>query len=77
MEEDDEDEAIAEGIFKGVKQGDFEIIVIQNCEYLIYSEDFGSTQQGFGFMAHKGNCNNPIHTCPQSKEIALDSMSIN
>lgn len=34
-------------------------IEIEGCEYLVYSCSSGYS--GFGFMAHKGNCKNPIH----------------
>lgn len=43
-----------------VKFGDVEIIVIDSCEYIIYKETDGSNR-AYGFMAHKGNCKNPIH----------------
>lgn len=39
---------------------DLEIIVIDKCEYVFYKKS-QNTNRGFGFMAHKGNCNNPIH----------------
>lgn len=35
----------------------FRIITIEGCEYLL-QESISSTR---GYMAHKGNCNNPIH----------------
>ena len=47
----------------GIKQvaiEDVEVVVIDGCEYIIYKETSGSNQ-GYGFMAHKGNCKNPIH----------------
>lgn len=34
-----------------------EIVVIDSCEYL-YSFNYHAT-----WMAHKGNCKNPIHLC--------------
>ena len=34
-------------------------IEIEGCEYIVYSCSSGYS--GFGFMAHKGNCKNPIH----------------
>lgn len=37
-----------------------EIVVIDGCEYILYKET-GNQNQGYGFMAHKGNCKNPIH----------------
>lgn len=39
---------------------DLEILEIENCEYIFYKKGLG-TNKGFGFMAHKGNCKNPIH----------------
>jgi len=32
----------------------FNIVVIDSCEYLEYSETYG--YQGYGYFAHKGNC---------------------
>jgi hypothetical protein len=34
-------------------------IEVEGCEYLVYSYSAG--YGGYGFMAHKGNCKNPIH----------------
>ena len=39
---------------------DLEILIIDNCEYIFYKKS-PSTNRGFGFMSHKGNCKNPIH----------------
>lgn len=39
---------------------DLEILEIDHCEYIFYKKNAG-TNRGFGFMAHKGNCKNPIH----------------
>lgn len=39
-----------------------EVIAFENCEYIIYKEDRASNA-AYGFMAHKGNCSNPIHQC--------------
>lgn len=39
---------------------DLEILVIDKCEYIFYKKS-PSTNRGFGFMAHKGNCKNSIH----------------
>lgn len=36
------------------------VITFDDCEYLIYKEEFDSNET-LGFMAHKGNCKNPIH----------------
>lgn len=37
---------------------DIKIIVIDECQYILFKEQEGSLR---GYMAHKGNCNNPIH----------------
>lgn len=37
-----------------------EIIEIDGCEYIFYKKS-PNINMGFGFMAHKGNCENPIH----------------
>ena len=43
-----------------IKDNNFEIIEIEDCEYIIYKKTH-NTQQGIALMAHKGNCKNPIH----------------
>ena len=45
---------------------DLEVIEIDNCEYIFYKKS-PSTNKGYGFMAHKGNCKNPIHYYSRSK----------
>lgn len=60
IEEDTPLETKTENSIHAVKAGDFEIIVIDSCEYIIYKETDGSNK-AYGFMAHKGNCKNPIH----------------
>lgn len=50
----------AEMSIKQVAREDVEVVVIDGCEYIIYKETNGNNQ-GYGFMAHKGNCKNPIH----------------
>ena len=45
---------------------DLEILEIDKCEYIFYKKS-PSTNKGFGFMAHKGNCKNPIHYYTQNK----------
>ena len=45
---------------------DLEILVIDKCEYIFYKKS-PSTNRGYGFMAHKGNCKNPIHICSRVK----------
>ncbi len=39
----------------------FQTIVVEGCEYLILERDRNNPHEGFGFMAHKGNCSNHIH----------------
>ena len=60
-DEDDILESGSEKLLKNVKMGDFEIVVIEDCEYIIFTHTFGVSARGYGFMAHKGNCVNPIH----------------
>ncbi len=38
----------------------FETIRYEGCEYLLYKEQ-PDNNKALGFMAHKGNCSNPIH----------------
>jgi hypothetical protein len=49
-----------EGKTANIPKDHFETIVFEGCEYLIYKEEPDSNS-AFGFMAHKGNCSNPIH----------------
>ncbi len=63
QEPKDEDsvlEHIAEEKIHQVHSDDLEIIVVDGCEYMVFKDHSGSNK-GFGFMAHKGNCKNPIH----------------
>ena len=41
------------------------VVNIDGCEYIVYSVTRASS--GYGFMAHKGNCKNPIHIYNQVK----------
>jgi len=56
-------------LFAGCKQNtsklpeQIDTIVYEGCEYLILKQ-YGGGYSGYGFMAHKGNCTNPIH-CKQ------------
>ncbi len=43
-----------------VKKDDVEILLIDGCEYIVYKEADGANR-AYGYMSHKGNCNNPIH----------------
>jgi hypothetical protein len=38
-------------------ESSFHIITLDGCEY------YKASGFGVGFMAHKGNCKNPIHNC--------------
>ena len=49
-----------EGITSKIEYNKFEMITFEGCEYLIYKEQ-PSNNKTMGFMAHKGNCINPIH----------------
>src|SRR5680860_603023 len=49
-----------EGKVVKIPSNKFETINIDGREYLIYKEESDSNS-AFGFMAHKGNCSNPIH----------------
>ena len=40
-------------------ENNYDVIEIDGCEYIVYSEEHG--YGGYAFMAHKGNCKNPIH----------------
>ena len=37
----------------------YKIIVIDDCQYILYDTTFG--HKGYGMLTPKGNCNNPIH----------------
>jgi hypothetical protein len=37
------------------------VLEYEGCQYLVAKRDQGT--KGHGFMAHKGNCTNPIHQC--------------
>lgn len=65
-EEDTTIEHEAEKGIHAVIHGDAEIIIIDGCEYMIYKAKIGSNR-GYGFMAHKGNCKNPIHIYRKSE----------
>ena len=52
----DEDTASENTVAKMIDDviiGDVEVIIIENCEYLIYKKAMGNNQ-GYGFMSHKG-----------------------
>ena len=43
-----------------ISEDNLEVITIEGCEYFILKST-PDANQAFGFMAHKGNCSNPIH----------------
>lgn len=45
------------------------IVVIDSCQYIVYTTSMG---YGYSFMAHKGNCSNPIHKQKTMKELIFD-----
>lgn len=45
---------------KNIPENKLTVIVYDGCEYIIYKED-RDANSSYGFMAHKGNCSNPIH----------------
>ncbi|MBD0833648.1 hypothetical protein [Aestuariibaculum sediminum] len=49
-----------EGKASKIENNNFDVITFEGCEYLIYKEQ-PSNNKAMGFMAHKGNCTNPIH----------------
>lgn len=49
-----------EGKASHIQTDTFETIIYDGCEYLIYKEQ-PDNNKAYGFMAHKGNCMNPIH----------------
>jgi len=50
----------AEELIQNIHNGDFEVIMIDSCEYVVFKEKEGNNR-AFGYMAYKGNCSNPIH----------------
>lgn len=52
---------------KAIQPDKIEIITYDDCEYLILKEEIDANS-AYGFMAHKGNCSNPIHEHNKRKE---------
>ena len=50
----------AKHLLHNIEEGNMRVVEIQNCEYVIFKDRLNSNQ-GFGYMSHKGNCKNPIH----------------
>ena len=49
-----------EKTIRNIPQGDLEILIIDGCQYIVYKEKEG-TNVAYGYMSHKGNCNNVFH----------------
>lgn len=62
-----ETELQTEQLINKIDIHDLEILEIDNCEYIFYKKS-PSTNKGYGFMAHKGNCKNPIHYYSRNKK---------
>lgn len=60
IDEDDNLEHQSEALIHSIEVGDLEVLTIEGCEYLVYKEGDGPNH-AYGYMAHKGNCSNPIH----------------
>lgn len=43
-----------------ISDGRYEILIIDDCEYILFNNKAG-INLAYGYMSHKGNCNNPIH----------------
>ena len=52
---------------KAIPPNRIKVITYDDCEYLIYKDE-ADGNSGYGFMAHKGNCSNPIHRHNKDKE---------
>ena len=77
QKEKDEDSTLeheTEKTIHSILEGDMEILVIDDCQYLVYKETIGSNHS-YGYMAHKGNCSNPIH-CYNEIEDTLSAKNI-
>jgi hypothetical protein len=59
-EEDTTLESETEQMLHSIKEDDVEILSIDGCQYIVYKETIGANHS-FGYLAHKGNCNNSIH----------------
>lgn len=75
VEEDSPLEHRTESLIDSVKHDDVEILVIDKCQYIVYKEVEGSNR-AYGYMAHKGNCNNPVH-CYKDTRSVTDSVMAN
>ena len=67
IEEDTSLEHGTEETIQSIKEGDVEIISVDGCQYIVFKEE-KDTNHAYGYMAHKGNCSNPIHCHNQIPE---------
>ncbi|MBL4862887.1 MAG: hypothetical protein JKY09_07725 [Crocinitomicaceae bacterium] len=52
-------------------KGNHETPVIDDCQYILYKEETG-INLGYGYMSHKGNCNNPTHCYEVSEMVSKE-----
>lgn len=41
--------------------GKYKVVRFDGCQYVEKTVDYTMSYRGYGYMAHKGNCDNPIH----------------
>lgn len=74
--EEEEDcilEEAGETLLEGAKEGDFEIIEFDGCEYIVYTRS-ETANKAYGLMAHKGNCKNSIHSYQSPDDNVTESI---
>lgn len=76
QEEDTPLEHEAEVRIHTIPEGDLEIIEIDGCEYIAFKDARGNNH-GFGYLAHKGNCINPIHCHNQMMKTDSSNIELN
>ena len=72
LEEDSPIEHQTEQTIHQIPEGDLEILLIEDCEYIVFKDGRGSNH-GFGYMSHKGNCKNPIHIYQMPPQDSINS----
>ena len=78
QKEKDEDSKLeheTEKTIHSILEGDMEVLVIDECQYLVYKETIGANHS-FGYLAHKGNCNNPIHCYNDIESSKIDNTNV-